>query len=65
MTCPECGGCGWVVEIVPDRAPGCTGERCVSGCPIPVQRQDQCGACCGSGEITDEPSEGGEGRAEG
>jgi hypothetical protein len=52
--CPECGGCGYIITVAPDHAPGCTGERCVSGCPIPVECQDTCPMCVGYGEVPTE-----------
>lgn len=51
--CNFCGGDG--IMILPGHASGCTGERCVSECPIPIQ--EHCDRCGGCGYIFDDEEE--------
>lgn len=49
MRCNHCDGLGWTVVVVPAHDPRCDGT-CYVGCPIPVEEQEECKACCGTGE---------------
>lgn len=47
--CGRCGGAGWYVVTVPAHDPRCDGS-CSVGCPVPVEAQEQCRECCGTGK---------------
>jgi hypothetical protein len=49
MTCGECGGDGYLIEVEPE----CCGKYwpCRDDCAAPVQVQRQCERCGGAGEV--------------
>ena len=47
--CGICEGRGWYEVTGSAHDPRCDGT-CSIGCPVPVQEQEQCGACYGSGK---------------
>lgn len=46
--CPNCDARGWYEVIGNAHDPRCDGT-CSVGCPVPVQEQEQCAACEGTG----------------
>ena len=51
--CRECGGVGWIEAVRQGHHPNCDagGPYCSRLCPVPIQTQEQCGACEGSGVV--------------
>lgn len=49
LDCPDCGGQGWVGGTGMAHHPSCDGS--CRNCPIPVQTQEPCETCGGSGQI--------------
>ena len=49
LDCPDCGGQGWVEGIGMAHHPSCDGS--CRNCPVPVQTQEPCDTCGGSGQV--------------
>lgn len=49
LDCPDCGGLGWVEGTGMAHHPSCDGS--CRNCPIPVQTQETCAMCGGSGQV--------------
>lgn len=49
LNCPDCGGLGWVEGTGMAHHPACDGS--CRNCPIPVQTQEPCDTCGGSGQV--------------
>jgi len=49
LDCPDCGGSGWVEGTGMAHHPSCNGS--CRNCPIPVQTQEPCGMCGGTGQV--------------